>query len=114
MLLLQDLAGKVQKGSARRLTTGFFSTIKFSRKAGSSSKGSAPVGVTSAVHDRMPVILDPDGCDQWLASSGQQVANRDGRQTSSPLLHKPQSLAPSAPANCSGTQFSNAAKVVSG
>jgi hypothetical protein len=77
-------------------------------------KGSAPVGVTSAVHDRMPVIVDPDGYDQCLASSEQQVANRDELQTSSPLLHKPQSLAPSAPGNCSGTHVSNAAKVVSG
>jgi putative SOS response-associated peptidase YedK len=26
----------------------------------------APNAVTSAVHDRMPVILDPDSCDLWL------------------------------------------------
>jgi len=26
----------------------------------------APNAVTSAVHDRMPVILDPDGYDLWL------------------------------------------------
>ena len=25
-----------------------------------------PNAVTSAIHDRMPVILDPDGCDLWF------------------------------------------------
>jgi putative SOS response-associated peptidase YedK len=29
--------------------------------------------VTSAVHDRMPVILDPDGYDLWLDAEMQNV-----------------------------------------
>jgi putative SOS response-associated peptidase YedK len=30
--------------------------------------------VTTAVHDRMPVILDPDGYDLWLDPGMQNVA----------------------------------------
>jgi putative SOS response-associated peptidase YedK len=33
-----------------------------------------PNSVTSAVHDRMPVILDPDGYDLWLDPGMQDVA----------------------------------------
>lgn len=33
-----------------------------------------PNAVTSAVHDRMPVILDPDGYDLWLDPGIQNVA----------------------------------------
>jgi putative SOS response-associated peptidase YedK len=33
-----------------------------------------PNAVTSAVHDRMPVILDPDGYDVWLDPGMQNVA----------------------------------------
>ena len=33
-----------------------------------------PNAVTSAVHDRMPVILDPDGYDLWLDPGMQNVA----------------------------------------
>ena len=33
-----------------------------------------PNAVTSAVHDRMPVILDPDGYDLWLDSGMTDVA----------------------------------------
>jgi putative SOS response-associated peptidase YedK len=33
-----------------------------------------PNAVTSAVHDRMPVILDPDGYDPWLDPGMQDVA----------------------------------------
>jgi hypothetical protein len=55
--------GVVRKGFARRDRTGLFSMPKCSLKAGSPSKGSAPVGVTSAVHDRISVIVDPDGYD---------------------------------------------------
>ncbi len=36
--------------------------------------GSAPVSVTSAVHDRMPVILDPDAYDVWLDPGMTNVA----------------------------------------
>jgi putative SOS response-associated peptidase YedK len=42
-----------------------FSSAEFSPEAGSLGKGFGPV-VTSAVHDRMPVILDPDCYDLWL------------------------------------------------
>ena len=35
--------------------------------------GSAPVSVTSAVLDRMPVILDPDAYDVWLDPGMQNV-----------------------------------------
>jgi len=31
-------------------------------------------GVISAVHDRMPVILDPEGYDQWLDPGMRDVA----------------------------------------
>jgi len=34
----------------------------------------APNAVTSAVHDRMPVILDPDAYDMWLDPGMQDVA----------------------------------------
>jgi putative SOS response-associated peptidase YedK len=34
----------------------------------------APNSVTSAVHDRMPVILDPDGYNLWLDPGMQNVA----------------------------------------
>ena len=34
----------------------------------------APNSVTSAVHDRMPVILDPDGYDLWLDPGMRDVA----------------------------------------
>jgi len=34
----------------------------------------APSAVTSAVHDRMPAILDPDGYDLWLDPGMQNVA----------------------------------------
>ena len=37
------------------------------------SKGFGPV-VTSAVHDRMPVILDPDAYDVWLDPGMTNVA----------------------------------------
>jgi putative SOS response-associated peptidase YedK len=33
-----------------------------------------PNAVTSAIHDRMPVILDPDGYDLWLDPGMQNVA----------------------------------------
>jgi putative SOS response-associated peptidase YedK len=33
-----------------------------------------PNALTSAVHDRMPVILDPDGCDVWLDPGMTNVA----------------------------------------
>jgi putative SOS response-associated peptidase YedK len=33
-----------------------------------------PNAVTSAVHDRMPVILDPDAYDLWLDPGMQNVA----------------------------------------
>ncbi len=33
-----------------------------------------PNAVTSAVHDRMPVILDPDNYDLWLESGMRDVA----------------------------------------
>jgi putative SOS response-associated peptidase YedK len=33
-----------------------------------------PNAVTSAVHDRMPVILDPDSYDLWLDPGMQDVA----------------------------------------
>ena len=33
-----------------------------------------PNAVTSAVHDRMPVILDPDSCDVWLDPGMTNVA----------------------------------------
>ena len=33
-----------------------------------------PNAVTSAVHDRMPVILDPDSCDLWLDPGMQNMA----------------------------------------
>ena len=100
-------------GFPRRDGTGLFSMPKFSLKAGSPTKGSAPVGVTSAVHDRIPVIVDPDGYHQWLASSEPKVPNCDGLQLSSPLLPKRQALAPSAPEHSSHMHVANAAKVVS-
>ena len=34
----------------------------------------APNAVTSAVHDRMPVIVDPDSSDLWLDPGMQNVA----------------------------------------
>jgi len=34
--------------------------------AGQSGKGFETVAVTSAIHDRIPVILDPDGYNLWL------------------------------------------------
>ena len=80
---------------------------------GQPGKPSAPVGATSVVHDHMPVICDSDAYDQWLASSERQVANRDRLKTSSELLHKPQTLAPSVPGDASGMYLSNAAKLVS-
>jgi len=33
-----------------------------------------PNAVTSAIHDRMPVILDPDSYDLWLDPGMQNVA----------------------------------------
>jgi putative SOS response-associated peptidase YedK len=33
---------------------------------GQEDKGFEPVAVTLAVHDRMPVILEPDSYDLWL------------------------------------------------
>jgi hypothetical protein len=42
-----------------------FSSAEFSPEAGSLGKGFGPV-VTAAVHDRMPVILDPVGYELWL------------------------------------------------
>jgi putative SOS response-associated peptidase YedK len=33
-----------------------------------------PNALTSAVHDRMPVILDPDGCDLWLDPGMREAA----------------------------------------
>jgi len=56
----------VRKVFPRRDRTGLFSIAKFSLKAGSPSKRFGPVAVISTVHDRMPVILDPDGYDLWL------------------------------------------------
>jgi putative SOS response-associated peptidase YedK len=35
-----------------------------------------PNAVTSAIHDRMPVILDPDGYDLWLDSGMTSVLGR--------------------------------------
>ena len=36
--------------------------------------------VASAVHDRMPVILDPDGYDLWLDSGMRDVADLRTKQ----------------------------------
>jgi SOS response associated peptidase (SRAP) len=64
----------VRKGSPRRSGTALFSRAQFSSEAGSPSKGSAPVGLTLPIHDRMPVILDPDGYDLWLDPGMRDVA----------------------------------------
>jgi putative SOS response-associated peptidase YedK len=37
-----------------------------------------PNAVTSAVHDRMPVILDPDGYDVWLDPGMTNVTEASG------------------------------------
>jgi hypothetical protein len=63
----------VQKGFPRGAITGFFSVAEFVSKAGSLGKGFVPV-VTSAVHDRMPVIVDPDSYDVWLDPGVTNVA----------------------------------------
>jgi hypothetical protein len=51
------------------------------------SIGSAPVRVNGAVHDLMPVILDPDGYDLWLdlgmmnvAAASERLKPYDARQ----------------------------------
>jgi putative SOS response-associated peptidase YedK len=45
----------------------------FRRSLGSLTKGFGPA-VTSAVHDRMPVILDPDAFELWLDPGMKDVA----------------------------------------
>jgi hypothetical protein len=66
----------VRKGSLRRFATGFFSETELSHEAGPPSKGFGPV-VTSAVHDRMPVILDPDAFELWFAPGLRDAAASD-------------------------------------
>jgi hypothetical protein len=68
MSLFLDLVAVAKKGFATGPATGFFSTTEFSHKAGSPSKGFGAV-VTSPIHDRMPVILDPDAYNLWLDPS---------------------------------------------
>ena len=34
--------------------------------AGQAGKGFGPAGLAFPIHDRMPIILDPDGCELWL------------------------------------------------
>jgi hypothetical protein len=63
----------VHEGFPRRAITGFFSVAEFISGAGSLGKGFGPVE-TSAVHDRMPVIPNPDGYDLWLDPGMQNVA----------------------------------------
>jgi putative SOS response-associated peptidase YedK len=38
----------------------------FRTSLGSPSKGFGPAGLAFPIHDRMPIILDPDGCELWL------------------------------------------------
>ena len=63
----------VQKGSPRRSGTALLSRARFSSEAGPPSKGFGPV-VTSAVHDRMPAILDPKSYDLGLDPEMKSVA----------------------------------------
>jgi hypothetical protein len=100
-------------GFPRRDGTGLFSMPKFSLKAGSPTIRFCASRRDLCRSRRIPVIVDPDGYHQWLASSEPKVPNCDGLQLSSPLLPKRQALAPSAPEDSSRMHVANAAKVVS-
>ena len=43
-----------------------FSSAEFSPEAGSPGKGFWPAGLAFTFHDRMPIILGPDGCELWF------------------------------------------------